>query len=137
MEQRRTLCRLPAAVLAGALALALALAGGSAPAQGGGEDGTGPDAAESDTEQVVTDEATIEVAWKDANGEEGIESYTLSAEEQATDQAESDPSTTGDADLGLTEDPAKDAGEGADQTQPDPSPAGDEGPILPEEPVRP
>ena len=131
MAQRRTLCRLPAAMLAGALALALALAGGTAPAHGGGDHETDPDA-----EQVVTDEATIEVAWKDANGEEGIESYTLSAEEQATDQAESDPSPTGDADLGLTEDPEKDAGEGDDQTQPDPSPAGDEGPILPEEPVR-
>ena len=137
MAQRRTLCRLPAAVLAGALVLALALAGGAALASGGGEDGTDSDAAESDAEQVVTDEATIEVAWKDVNGEEGIDTYTLSAEEQATDNAESDPSPTGDADLGLTEDPAKDAGGGTDQTQPDPSPTGDEGPVLPEEPVSP
>ena len=112
MAQRRTLCRLPAAVLAGALVLALALAGGAALASGGGEDGTDSDAAESDAEQVVTDEATIEVAWKDVNGEEGVDTYTLSAEEQATDNAESDPSPTGDADLGLTEDPAKDAGGG-------------------------
>ncbi len=134
MAQRRTLCRLPAAVLAGALVLALALAGGAAlaSASGGSEDGT-----DSDAEQVVTDDATIEVAWRDANGEEGIDTYTLSAEEQATDHAESDPSPTGDADLGLTEDPAKDAGGGTDQTQPDPSPTGDEGPVLPEDPVSP
>lgn len=132
MAQRRTLCRLPAAVLAGALVLALALAGGAALASGGSEDGT-----DSDAEQVVTDDATIEVAWRDANGEEGIDTYTLSAEEQATDHAESDPSPTGDADLGLTEDPAKDAGGGTDQTQPDPSPTGDEGPVLPEDPVSP
>ena len=137
MAQRRTLCRLPAAVLAGALVLALALAGGAVLASGSGEDGTDSDAADSDAEQVVTDEVTIEVAWKDVNGEEGIDTYTLSAEEQATDRAESDPFPAGDADLGVTEDPAKDAGEGTDQTQPDPSPAGDEGPILPEEPVRP
>ena len=132
MAQRRTLCRLPAAVLAGALVLALALAGGAALASGGSEDGT-----DSDAEQVVTDDATIEVAWRDANGEEGIDTYTLPAEEQATDHAESDPSPTGDADLGLTEDPAKDAGGGTDQTQPDPSPTGDEGPVLPEDPVSP
>ena len=132
MAQRRRLCRLPAAVLAGALVLALALAGGAALASGGSEDGT-----DSAAEQVVTDDATIEVAWRDANGEEGIDTYTLSAEEQATDHAESDPSPTGDADLGLTEDPAKDAGGGTDQTQPDPSPTGDEGPVLPEDPVSP
>ena len=102
MEQRRTLGRVPAAVLAGALALALALTGGVALAQQGGEGGT-----ETGTEEIVTDEATIVVAWMDANGEEGTESYTLSAEEQATTHAESDPSPTGDADLGLTEDPEK------------------------------
>ena len=105
MEQRRTLGRLPAAALAGALALALALAGSAALAQDGG--GTDSAATETGVEEIVTDEATIEVAWKDANGEEGTESYTLSAEEQATDHAESDPSPAGDADLGLTEDPEK------------------------------
>ena len=107
MEQRRTLGRMPAAVLAGALALALALAGGVALAQEGGEGGTDPAATETGAEEIVTDEATIVVAWKDANGEEGTESYTLSAEEQATTHAESDPSPVGDADLGLTEDPEK------------------------------
>ena len=107
MEQRRTLGRVPAAALAGTLALALALAGGAALAQEGGGGGTDPGSAGTGVEEIVTDEATIEVAWKDANGEEGVESYTLSAKEQATDHAESDPSPTGDADLGLTEDPEK------------------------------
>ena len=107
MEQRRTLGRLPAAVLAAALALALALAGGAALAQEGGGGETDPAATETGVEEIVTDEATIEVAWLDANGEEGVESYTLSAEERATDRAESDPSPIGDADLGLTEDPEK------------------------------
>ncbi len=107
MEQRRTLGRLPAAVLVGALALALALAGGAALAQEGYEGGTDPGATETGVEEIVTDEATIEVAWRDKNGEEGTESYTLSAKEQATDHAESDPSPVGDADLGLTEDPEK------------------------------
>ena len=126
MAQRRRLCRLPAAVLAGALVLALALAGGAALASGGSEDGT-----DSDAEQVVTDDATIEVAWRDANGEEGIDTYTLSTEEQATDQAESDPSPTGDADLGYNGGPGvRTPAEGTDQTQPDPSPTGRRGPGL-------
>ena len=109
MEQRkrRTLGRLPAAVLAGALALVLALAGGAALAHEGGGGGTHPGASDTGAEQIVTDKATIEVAWLDANGEEGFESYTLTAEQQATDHAESDPSPVGDADLGLTEDPEK------------------------------